>query len=301
MLLFHEEWWLKILIVCMKSQCKTLFLLVGLVVLMAASLQAATVAHWRFESDGFYSDSGPGGHTLSNRLPGSGGVAATAYVLPATGKGSEFAGEIPQTGATNAGAASFSNGGLVSTHASGNNSWNLSTFTIEAYFNLSTIEGIRTIAGQLASERRWLAVVNGGKLTMILQNASGTESSFTVSTMNNLAINTDYYMAISVDVTNPDPAQRLNFYLKDLTTDGPLLHQTQTTSFTDLRSSNAPFSIGATGNPSSPFSGIIDEVRFSDTVLGANELLIAPEPGRMALVVAGAMFFFVRRSRRMYC
>ena len=43
---------------------------------------------------------------------------------------------------------------------------------------------------------------------------------------------------------------------------------------------------------------LIDEVRFSNTALGASELLIAPEPGRMMLICLGLMVAGMSRRKR---
>jgi hypothetical protein len=50
-------------------------------------------------------------------------------------------------------------------------------------------------------------------------------------------------------------------------------------------------------NYSEHFHGLIDEVRISDVALSPNALL-APEPGSVALLAAGAGLFLTRRARR---
>lgn len=281
-----------------RAVCFLGILLVGF--MSSQPLMAATLAHWRFESGALLTDSGPNSYHLTGSL----GTAPTATLLPTTGNGSQFRGVIPQTGQNNLGAASFTSGAFVSNHPSGNAAWNDTSFTAEAYFNLSATNGIRSIVGQLGSARRWLTVVNDGALALILNGSDGINPieekfySVPLAGMRGLTANTDYYMAMSVDLTNPEPTQRIQFYLKNLTAGGPLLQASVTTPFTSLRSSTSPISIGATSNPSSQFSGIIDEVRLSDHVLNVSELLIAPEPGRALFCLMGGFLLLINHRRR---
>ncbi|MGE9267904.1 MAG: LamG-like jellyroll fold domain-containing protein [Verrucomicrobiales bacterium] len=271
----------------MKKVCLALCLL------CPASLVAATTAYYRFENGAFLADSGDLGLNLSN-----GGIA-TETALPASGNGSTFPNPVPVNGLSNGSAATIANtAGNDILQAPNNALWNDTSFTIEAIVNVSTSTGLRSIAGQLGNTggRRWLMVLQDNDLAILMNGSSGaggnTEAYFKPadSAMLNLATNTDYYLGISVNLTAVDPAGRLTFYMQDLTNGGALItSSTNQTVHTSLVGSSAPFTIGSTGHDSSHFSGLIDEVRFTDEVLGASQLLVAPEPSALALSLLGLL------------
>lgn len=258
--------------------------------------QAATVAHWRFEggSSTWLLDSSGNGHHLTNTGTT---LAASAHTLPSTGAGSAFSNPIPQTGAANLGAVRFSGGGQGLLSAPDSPAWTTSTLTIEAYIHLNTVGSLQSIAGHFSgntdqplSRSLLFHVTAGNNLSVILNNT-------TLGSTLSLTSGVDYFVAMSIDFNAPQN-QRITFYLQDLTNGGVLQQEFRSTTATALNDSTAGFSIGSTGNPSSPFNGIIDEVRFSNTALSANQLLIAPEPSRSIFLSLGLTLLLTHRRRQ---
>lgn len=109
------------------------------------------------------------------------------------------------------------------------------------------------------------------------------------------------YYAVAAFNLNGTGKDNITLYLVDLST-GVLQFQTHTTSLTSLRNSVGSFSIGDTDTGTSPFTGLIDEVRLSNTRLGVDDLLFTatiPELGSFALLVGGLVLGVVgvRRNR----
>lgn len=252
---------------------------------------AGTVAHWRFEGDaaGFVADSGGSNRTLTL----AGGTAAPAQVsLTASGAGSKFHHPLPQNGAANAKAASFDGGDRAT--ATDDDAFTGTTFTVEAYLHATSVgTSTKFIAGHFdssaAAQRSWALVIASGRLSLYLSaNGSSFEniaSNFTIEE------GRDYYVAASVDVANLTTSG-ITLYVQDLTAGTPLAGQTFSHSTTAVLNAAAPFSIGATANGTSPFHGLIDEVRVSDARLGIAQLLAVdpanppPEPETPPLPVA---------------
>ncbi|TLD68248.1 LamG domain-containing protein [Phragmitibacter flavus] len=259
--------------------------------ILLSSAQAATVAHWRFEGDSstWLLDSSGNGNHLTN------GGNGTSYVLPTSGAGSAFSDPIPQTGTPNLRALSFIGGGTGLLRAPDSPAWTTPTFTIEAQINLNAVGALQSIAGHFSGAsdpltRALLFHVNSSNnLSVIINNN-------TFSSTLNLSAGTDYFVALAVDLTAPE-SQRLTFYLQDLTNGGTLQQSVRSANVTSVNNTTADFSIGSTGNPSSPFNGLIDEVRFSNSTLTANQLLIAPEPSRSLFLCLGLGLVFTHRRR----
>ena len=109
-----------------------------------------------------------------------------------------------------------------------------------------------------------------------------------------MAANTDYYVGISVDLLD-ETTNALTFYQKNLKT-GEVWTSNLVSPTTVLTSGTASFSIGRTSANSSEFTGLIDEVRFSNTKLGPNDLLVQiPEPSAALLAGVAAMLGFRRK------
>ncbi len=278
-------------------------LLAALVVFSCLDAPAATIGYWRFEGTGgdwLLDSSGNGHHLTANGSP-----SPTQYSRPSTGPGSAFPNPIPQTGQPNLAAAQLSGSNQWLT-AADNNAFTSNTFTIEAFLNISTLSLASTpiVAGHFQgneNQRSWFFAIkrSDGKLQLaISQNGTAAE----VIGSPNLALTAgkDYYAAIAVNVTDTS-ANGITFYLKNLTDGGPLLSEGATHTVTSLHNSTALFAIGSQGRPGGAnfFPGIIDEVRFSNVVLPADQLIVAvPEPGALALAGLGVAFAGWRLRRR---
>ena len=257
-------------------------------------VHAAIIAHWRFEaSPGFLNDSA-GSNTLTN----NGSVTQVA---------SPFSDPVPQTGAANAHAASFNGTNYLT--AADNAAFTSQTFSLEAFFTTGDVSKTRVIAGHFgsgapyANQRSYAIGMMDSKLMLFVGTSTGNGTrNFELGVLNN---NVNYYAAATVDFGGSGD---ITLYLQDLTNSGPL----QTANFlktdgvggvlgANLFNSSAPFSIGSNAQGGSLFDGIIDEVRFSNTKLGASELRISiPEPSTLVLLgpALGSAVLFGRRSRR---
>lgn len=244
---------------------------------------AATIAHWKFDD---LTDISGNGHDLTNTNPTttlSGGQAIF------TGGGVGTAGQQIMSAPDNA-------------------VWSDTSFTVESIFTFTapSTANISTLVAHMstAGGRQWLVgtTMSNNAPYVILRNDTGGEASF-VSNFGALTSGHTYYLAAAIDLTIATSANRITFYLRDLTVDGPFLTSNVSTSFTSLVASTAPLTIGSTGHSSSRFTGSIDEVRISDVKLGPNELLIAPipEPSQALLCVVGAGLLGIRRKRSAIC
>lgn len=257
---------------------KPLIALASSLALVAIS-PAGTVAHWNFND---LTDSSGNGHTLTNTNSSttlSGGQAIF------TGAGSSSSGSD-----------------LMS--ATDSPAWDDLSFTVETIFTFTapTPANISTLAAHLGNTggRQWLVGTNASNVPMMLVRESGqsTEATFS-SSFGALVSGRTYYFGAAVDFTASNPADRVTFYLRDITGDGSFLTQNFSTSITALEGSSAPLTIGSTGHSTSRLTGSIDQIRISDLKLGPNDLLIAPipEPSAALLSIAAVSLFGLRRKR----
>lgn len=260
---------------------------------------AAVVGYWRFEdSPGFLEDSGGAGRTLTTP---SAGATPTQTTLPVSGPGSAFASAVAGTAKT----ASFDGGDRF--QRADEAAFTDTTFTIEALINGSdfTSNGSqKSIVGQWNStgnQRSWLFAVNGSGASAslnLLYSTLGSDTLTVPSGLPALEQGKDYYVAVTVDLTDTSAAG-ISFYQKNLTDNLPAVASGVTHTQTTLFNSNNALTIGATNSPSSPFTGLIDEVRYSDTKLSAEDLMVVvPEPGAIGLLALAATAALLRRRRR---
>lgn len=300
----------------MKSKIRTSLLAIltaaSAAVLLPTTGQAATIAYWRFENGSPLADSGPNSLALTAT-----GTAPNTYALPVgSGQGQYFPATIPQTGQTNTaaaqGAGTFGSWLSSSYTVADAPAFAIGTaFTVEAFVNLTTgsTSITRTIVGQGVNETNgsWdLAVTSDssglGARNLIFQQRTGVGGWSPINVDSNLQLNygDDYYTAVSIDFAN----SLATFYLKNLTTGSALQTATAAVNNAGVYNSTNPLTIGMSGvtptNPgTSPFSGLIDEVRLSNTNLAQSQLLISvPEPASVALLAAAAGLALVVRRRR---
>ncbi len=265
--------------------------------LAPVSASAAVLGYWQFEdTPGFFEDSSGSARTLTT--PG-GAAIPTQVALPGSGPGSAFATAVPGTTK----AASFDGGDRF--RRADEPAFTDTTFTVEALINgsdFATNSNQKSIIGQWNStgnQRSWLLAVNGSGATAILNflySNDGIATSAVSSGLPALAAGTDYYVALAVDLSDTS-AGGLTFYQKNLST-GVVSIASVAHAGTTLNDSAALLTIGATDQPSSAFTGLIDEVRYSDARLASTGLLVTvPEPGTAGLAVVVGLAALARRRR----
>jgi len=221
--------------------------------LSPAIASADTIAHWKIEgkSDKNLKDE-KRDHDLTN----------TTETTTATGSALVFPGN--------------SDKGMLS--APDHKDWSNRSQTIEIFIKKGNDDGFASMVGHFkgevgAPERQWLFVLKNAVPYLILQDANGTNHEIS-SGFTGLTIDSEYYLAVSFDLEARDPDDRVVFYMKDLTKRGRPERAKVTTSVEKLSVSDAPLSIGSTGNPTSRFIGEIGEVRISSPALKSTELLM---------------------------
>lgn len=281
---------------------------------VTGSARAATVAHWRFEGDatGFLSDSSGDGHGLS--AAGTGTAAQAAR--PSSGAGSTFPDTV--AGQPNSAAASFPGGTAPNVPyltAADDAAWRGAggtTFTLEALVNFGSISTSTTeyLAGHFGStsERSWYVAIRretGSPFVRFFADPDGVSTGGNVQwdfSSAPLSAGNDYYIAVVADLTQGTATARpVTLYVQDLTGGTPMQTVTQnqaSNSISAFYDAAVPFTIGATNAATSPYSGLVDELRFSDTALAPGELLLAPEPTALAPLAIVVLAMARRRRRR---
>ena len=259
---------------------------------------ADTLGYWRFENTpGFLADSGPGGRTLSTA-----GTAPTSTTLAGGALGSSFPNPIPQTKDANGIGATFSSGGrfrIADEAALYSNTFSAELYLAASSYNTST----KSLVGQwnaTGSQRAWLFSVSSTQIPALLLSTTGGDTITVTSGLPALQVNKDYYLAVTVDLSDAT-ADGITFYMQNLTDGDPLLvdGQAHLDTATSIKNSTAGLTIGSTDQPSSPFTGLIDEVRVSNVKLSQSELLNVPEPSTLGLAVGvGMMALSRRRTQR---
>jgi hypothetical protein len=246
---------------------------------------ATVLGYWQFENTpGFLVDSGPGGRTLTS--PG-GAATPTQSTLQGSGAGSGFSNAIAGTSK----AANF-NGSQYFQRAD-EAAFTDTSFTVEALINgsdFATNSSTKAIVGQwnaTGSVRSWLMAVGGSGASASLNflfSTTGANTTTLQSGLSALQQGKDYFVAVTVDMTDTSTSG-ITFYEKNLTDNLPMEVSGVAHSGTSFFNSSASLTIGSTDQPSSQFTGLIDEVRYSDAKLAGSDLLVAaPEPSSLALL-----------------
>ena len=261
------------------------------IIASAPFTQAATLGYWRFESGALLENTAsPGTHDLT--LPGGTAnptQAAVSGAYPTT---------IPGNGLSNNSLATFDGGDRFS--VPDNAAFTNSSFTVEAFVtatgsgtNTETIIGHWNSTGNL---RSWLFGISASNVPIFLHSTTGGDTLTVTSSLPALALNVTYYMAVTVNMSDTS-VNGITFYLKDMTNGGALTSAGATHAAGALFDTSTPLSIGATSQPSSGWTGSIDEVRLSNTKLAASDLLIVPEPSAALLSVLGVGMLAAKRRR----
>ncbi len=269
-----------------------------------ATAEATTVGWWRFENGAFQADSGPNNFDLT--VPAGDNTPVQVTPLPGSGNGSAFQNPIAKTGDSNTGLAQFTPSGATTPAAFSAGSSSLfalgADYTFEFMFNRPA-ETYGYLFGQWtdgtgAGNVFGFAVGQGGSdYIRVGRNANGVN----LTDAGAFTTGTDYYVALVRDGT----ADTDLLYRQDLTNGGPLqvFDVTAATASQDkvIGDTSAKVIIGAlrTGSSSTdiPFSGLIDELRISDTALAQSELLVVPEPATLGLLGLAGVAMILRRRR----
>lgn len=170
---------------------------------------------------------------------------------------------------------------------------NLGDFTIEAFFQLRSIDEsgqVRTLAGRMGkddSQPGWLFGITGRgsrrkpqTLALLLygKDTSGRHQEVALFSDHHLELNKPYYAAASVHLDRPGAPGGVTFYLKDLSNDDePLLTAQLPVPIVSAFENDAPLSLGFHGGNSGRFDGLIDDIRLSKGALSHSQLLLTAE------------------------
>lgn len=221
--------------------------------LSPAIVSADTIAHWKIDgkSDKSLKDE-KRDHDLTN----------TCETVKPTGTALLFPGN--------------SDSGLIS--APDHKDWSNRSQTIEVFIKKGNDDGFASMVGHFkgdigAPARQWLFVLKNAVPYLILQDKDGKNHEIS-SGFQPLTLDHEYYLGVSFDLEAKDPDDRVVFYMKDLTKRGRPERTKVASTVSELSVSDAPLSIGSTGNPTSRFIGEIGEVRISSPVVKPTELLM---------------------------
>jgi len=268
-------------------------LLVAASIGFATTGHAAAILYW--EADGNAANSGSSGITLNGTLGTNAGGALPTYsaTVPGAIITAGVGGAI--VNASNTNSFSFVNSGLPSATNSPSGgvvnvssaSFQVTTFTAEAFVKTSSLAGYSTIFNLSNSlGAAWMLDTNGvtGQLRLRVDTATtaNQERGNTLSPV----ITDDVWHHVAVTYNGTSFTVFLDYVavITGFDPAGDVLYDGSST-----------FNVGAvTGRA---YNGLIDEVRFSNTVLSTNDFLRAiPEPSA-ALLGAISLLGFVKRKR----
>lgn len=249
---------------------------------LCGTAQAETVGWWRFEPGAFLADSGghpDGPFDLTNLGANNGN---DAYALPVSGMGSAFPRVIPQTGAANSGAALFTSGETpadaftIPYHAA----FNSLAFTIEAIVHIPAGGvSVPLLAADDASDDTvyGMSVSSTNGVLLSVKGLAPGPSVLKTSVSSNLvapAAGKDYYLAVSFQGSTTGYGQ-VTFRQKNLTDNTALLSgPPRVAPVLLLVPPSKPLRLGGYSF-AYDWGGVVDEVRFSNSVLTVSGLMIS--------------------------
>ena len=276
-------------------------------VMLCLSVNAATVAYWRFEDgtngveNGTYLDSSGNDSTMT--VNGAIGTSDVPWpIVPKTGQANLLAGTYVST-AGNAGDYLTTSGSEYIDTFNFVNGW-----TIEAIVKFDKFEDYAVFArgGIVCKEGNNLSYpffnlqieASSQKLRVVTSRTSPSERRF----YSDMTFELDkwYAIAVTYDALAPgDPTRSVNLYVKE-ETDASYEHEgTSGGPWSGIiLDGDTPWTIGRgmrDGNPKGFVDGQIDEVRISDVVLQENEFLAIPEPSLILGGIALALLAFRRK------
>ncbi len=209
------------------------------------------LADWQFEdAPGFLADSGPADIDLAIAAPTVSPFEATHFF----GK-----------------SASFSDSGYLA--ADEMPAWDASIMTAEVLFRADDVAGeTQVLVGRWCAdteEKSWALGIHGGKIRF-LQSADGVNT--IVRDVLDVVAGRNYHLAVVVH------GAQGTVYLKDLEADTPFASAALDGLATPPYASSAPLTVGATAQPSSPFTGLIGRVRLHDAPLAEGSFIATPAP-----------------------
>jgi len=167
-------------------------------------------------------------------------------------------------------------------------------FTIEAFvyaWSVAETGAVRTIAAKWDGDLKhpgWAFGVTGKKSrrkpqTVVMQFAGkqrdGTFGEEAVFSDQHIQLNKPYYLCAAVQLATEKQPGEVRFYLKDLSNDDePLLTAKIEHDIVGGFDNQQPFTIGSRGEKAlGSFDGLIDDVRYSESALGVEQLLFTNE------------------------
>lgn len=186
-----------------------------------------------------------------------------------------------------------------------------SRFTFEAMVNMASsaastrVRGIASHGGYSGTQMGWVLGVTADdsaygarNLTLEFTQDGAANHRETIDSDLQLQPGVDYYVAVAFDPGDTSDAGA-TFYLMDLTNNGPLLKVQKSHVMNSMWNSSFSMYLGA-GNLYNPWDGLLDEMRFSSSLLSVSELLISqtiPEPCSL-LVLAMTSGLSLTMARR---